>query len=144
MADANAPQPMDADGGATAAVSSTSSSANVAASVPAQTPATAVAASATSNNTANDKGSTAKKEIYTYETPWLIYGMNWSVRPGMDFRLAIGSFVEEYNNKVRAILNDVGFGFLGLGFARPSNSSGTAFTPSLAGCMHWFRWKSCS
>ena len=26
--------------------------------------------------------------------------MNWSVRPDKKFRLAIGSFVEEYNNKV--------------------------------------------
>lgn len=41
-----------------------------------------------------------KKEIYTYEAKWLVYGMNWSVRPQEKFRLAIGSFVEEYNNKV--------------------------------------------
>ena len=27
--------------------------------------------------------------------------MNWSVRPDKKFRLALGSFVEEYNNKVR-------------------------------------------
>jgi hypothetical protein len=45
-----------------------------------------------------------KKEIYAYEAPWLIYGMNWSVRPDKRFRLAIGSFVEEYTNKVRALL----------------------------------------
>ena len=38
-----------------------------------------------------------KKEIYTYEAPWLVYGMNWSVRRGKsEFRLAIGSFLEEY------------------------------------------------
>lgn len=38
-----------------------------------------------------------KKEIYTYEAPWLVYGMNWSVRRAKsEFRLAIGSFLEEY------------------------------------------------
>ena len=41
-----------------------------------------------------------KKEIYTYEAPWQIYGMNWSVRPDQKFRLAVGSFIEEYNNRV--------------------------------------------
>uniref|UniRef100_A0A493T1K4 Uncharacterized protein n=1 Tax=Anas platyrhynchos platyrhynchos TaxID=8840 RepID=A0A493T1K4_ANAPP len=32
--------------------------------------------------------------------PWTVYAMNWSVRPDKRFRLALGSFVEEYNNKV--------------------------------------------
>ena len=41
-----------------------------------------------------------RKEIYTYDAPWTIYGMGWSVRPDHKFRLALGSFVEEYNNKV--------------------------------------------
>mmetsp|Transcript_29613 Transcript_29613/g.41278 ORF Transcript_29613/g.41278 Transcript_29613/m.41278 type:complete len:419 (+) Transcript_29613:66-1322(+) len=44
-----------------------------------------------------------KEEIYTYEAPWLVYGMNWSVREDKKFRLAIGSFVEEYNNKVQIV-----------------------------------------
>ena len=30
--------------------------------------------------------------------------MNWSIRPDKKFRLALGSFVEEYNNKVE---NDI-------------------------------------
>jgi DDB1- and CUL4-associated factor 7 len=50
-----------------------------------------------------------RKEIYTYEAPWLIYGMNWSVRQdsaGRGFRLALGSFIEEYNNKVEIIQLD--------------------------------------
>lgn len=42
-----------------------------------------------------------RKEIYKYEAPWTVYAMNWSVRPDKRFRLALGSFVEEYNNKVR-------------------------------------------
>ena len=43
---------------------------------------------------------TKRKEIYRYEAPWMVYAMNWSVRPDKRFRLALGSFVEEYNNKV--------------------------------------------
>lgn len=41
-----------------------------------------------------------RKEIYKYIAPWPLYSMNWSVRPDKRFRLALGSFVEEYNNKV--------------------------------------------
>lgn len=52
---------------------------------------------------AMDMGVPDKKEIYTYEAPWLIYGMNWSVRQDKKFRLAIGSFIEDYNNKVEVI-----------------------------------------
>jgi len=47
-----------------------------------------------------EMSSSEKKEIYTYEAPWLIYGMNWSVRPDKKYRLAIGSFIEEYTNRV--------------------------------------------
>eukprot|EP01006_Ploeotia_vitrea_P032660 TRINITY_DN64856_c1_g1_i1.p1 TRINITY_DN64856_c1_g1~~TRINITY_DN64856_c1_g1_i1.p1 ORF type:complete len:407 (-),score=192.69 TRINITY_DN64856_c1_g1_i1:1187-2293(-) len=47
-----------------------------------------------------------RKEIYTYQAPWEIYAMNWSVRPDKKFRLAIGSFVEEYNNKVEIVQLD--------------------------------------
>lgn len=43
-----------------------------------------------------------KKEIYTYDAPWVVYAMNWSVRASQKFRLAIGSFIEEYTNKVGA------------------------------------------
>ena len=32
-------------------------------------------------------GAVRKKEIYTYEAPWLIYGMNWSNRRNKRFRL---------------------------------------------------------
>ncbi|CAH1239068.1 DCAF7 [Branchiostoma lanceolatum] len=52
-------------------------------------------------------GSTGKrKEIYKYEAPWTVYSMNWSVRPDKRFRLALGSFVEEYNNKVQVVSLD--------------------------------------
>lgn len=43
-----------------------------------------------------------RKEIYKYEAPWTVFAMSWSVRPDRRFRLALGSFVEEYNNKVSA------------------------------------------
>jgi len=48
-------------------------------------------------------GAARKKEIYTYEAPWLIYGMNWSNRRNKPFRLALGSFIEEYNNSVEVV-----------------------------------------
>ena len=41
-----------------------------------------------------------KKEIYRYSAPWQLYGMNWSVRPDRCFRIAVGSFIEDYSNKV--------------------------------------------
>jgi len=46
-----------------------------------------------------------RKEIYKYEAPWTVYSMNWSIRPDKRFRLALGSFMEEYNNKVREHLH---------------------------------------
>ncbi len=48
-----------------------------------------------------------RKEIYKYEAPWTVYGMNWSVRPDKRFRLAAGSFIEEYSNKVGFTLSCV-------------------------------------
>jgi len=50
---------------------------------------------------AREASGNKRKEIFTYTAPWLIYGMNWSVRADQRFRLAIGSFEEEYNNSVR-------------------------------------------
>ena len=77
-----------------------------------------------------------RKEIYKYEAPWPLYSMNWSVRPDKRYRyvvlclvavrlslkstlselyvillftlyrLALGSFVEEYNNKVQIVSLD--------------------------------------
>ncbi|PRP86320.1 hypothetical protein PROFUN_05461 [Planoprotostelium fungivorum] len=48
-----------------------------------------------------------RKEIYTYQSGWPIYGLGWSHRPDQKFRLAIGSLLKDYNNKVDIIqLND--------------------------------------
>jgi WD repeat-containing protein 68 len=41
-----------------------------------------------------------RRGIHTYEAPWNIYGMNWSVRTGSKFRLAVGSFIEDFRNRV--------------------------------------------
>lgn len=42
-----------------------------------------------------------KKEMYEYRAPWPVYGLDWSKRPGeKSFRLALGSFIEDYPNKV--------------------------------------------
>ncbi|CAJ0753646.1 15829_t:CDS:2 [Entrophospora sp. SA101] len=52
------------------------------------------------NNIAN----ALKKEMYEYRAPWSLYGLDWSKRPGDEsFRLAIGSFIEEYSNKIEII-----------------------------------------
>ena len=44
-----------------------------------------------------------KHHFLRYEAPWTVFSMNWSVRPDKRFRLALGSFVEEYNNKVQVV-----------------------------------------
>lgn len=62
-----------------------------------------------------------RKEIYKYEAPWTVYAMNWSVRPDKRFRLALGSFVEEYNNKVGCTA------FAGSGVVSPLVSHLTGF-----------------
>jgi len=48
---------------------------------------------------------TSRKEIYTYEAPWPVYAMAWSQRrgPGSDFRLAIGSYCEQYSNSIQIV-----------------------------------------
>lgn len=53
----------------------------------------------------NNEMATKRKEIYKYTAPWTVYSMNWSIRPDKRFRLALGSFVEEYNNKAVLIDN---------------------------------------
>eukprot|EP00730_Choanoeca_flexa_P016269 TRINITY_DN7654_c0_g1_i1.p1 TRINITY_DN7654_c0_g1~~TRINITY_DN7654_c0_g1_i1.p1 ORF type:complete len:345 (+),score=58.53 TRINITY_DN7654_c0_g1_i1:150-1184(+) len=43
------------------------------------------------------------KEVYRYKAPWPIYSLNWSRKDNKPFRAAIGSFVEQYSNKIRII-----------------------------------------
>uniref|UniRef100_A0AC35U8M7 WD_REPEATS_REGION domain-containing protein n=1 Tax=Rhabditophanes sp. KR3021 TaxID=114890 RepID=A0AC35U8M7_9BILA len=46
-----------------------------------------------------------RKEIYTYQAPFYLYSSAFSFRPEntYKFRLAVGSFNEEYNNKVQIV-----------------------------------------
>jgi WD repeat-containing protein 68 len=46
-----------------------------------------------------------RKEIYTYVAPWTIFSLAWSERldPSSRFRLAVGSYVEQYCNAVRVL-----------------------------------------
>ena len=55
---------------------------------------------ATAGGGGGPAGQQKRKEIYKYEAPWTVYSMNWSVKRDKKFRLALGSFIEEYNNKV--------------------------------------------
>jgi WD repeat-containing protein 68 len=45
-------------------------------------------------------------DVYSYDSQWMIYGMAWSERNDKPFRLAIGSFIEEYSNKVTIVQLD--------------------------------------
>ena len=76
-----------------------------------------------------------KKEIYTYEAPWLIYGMNWSSRPSPKFRLAVGSFIEDYKNQVEVIQLDEDSGqFVSVGsFLHPYPTTKIMFIPDKQG-----------
>ncbi len=73
-----------------------STSSGTAAVAPSSGPAGANSAPA-----AGEKG--RKKEIYTYEASWNIYSVGCSQKAGpeYEFRFAVGSFIEEYCNKVQ-------------------------------------------
>lgn len=48
-----------------------------------------------------------ESQVYTYNAPWTIYSMGFSSRPDHKYRMAIGSFLEDIDNKVEIIqLND--------------------------------------
>jgi len=74
---------------------------------------------------ANGPGKRA--EIYTYESDCLVYAMNWSVRPDMKFRLAVGSFREDTNNKVQIIQLDDEHGQF---MSRPELTFSHAYPPT--------------
>lgn len=46
-----------------------------------------------------------KKEIYTYDAPWNAYALSWCRRkdPSAKFKLAIGSYIEEYSNEIHIV-----------------------------------------
>eukprot|EP01062_Namystynia_karyoxenos_P011276 TRINITY_DN14028_c0_g1_i1.p1 TRINITY_DN14028_c0_g1~~TRINITY_DN14028_c0_g1_i1.p1 ORF type:complete len:390 (+),score=112.85 TRINITY_DN14028_c0_g1_i1:99-1172(+) len=56
---------------------------------------------------AGRQGSVKKrKEIYTYELPFTGNALSWSVRTDQPFRLAVASYMEEYQNKVHIVQLD--------------------------------------
>ncbi|KAG0746690.1 hypothetical protein G6F57_009560 [Rhizopus arrhizus] len=56
-------------------------------------------------NTSDTMHPTPTKEIYQYDAPWSIYALDWCKTPieQKSFRLAIGSFIEDSNNKLQVI-----------------------------------------
>lgn len=40
------------------------------------------------------------REILRYSAPWSVFSMDWSSKADRPFRIAVGSFIEEYRNKV--------------------------------------------
>ena len=53
---------------------------------------------------------TDKKEIHTYQAEWNIYGMGISEKPDSCFRFALGSFIEDYSNKIEIVQLDMDTG----------------------------------
>ncbi|QDZ25938.1 WD40 repeat domain-containing protein [Chloropicon primus] len=64
--------------------------------------------------TGDNMGGQKRAEIYTYNGKDMVYSLAWSVRKDKKFRLAAGSFVEEYVNKVEIMYLDETKGELGL------------------------------
>ncbi|KAL2939572.1 WD repeat-containing protein LWD1 [Bienertia sinuspersici] len=54
----------------------------------------------------SDEHQKQRSEIYTYEAPWHIYAMNWSVRRDKKYRLAIASLLEHSSNRVEIVQLD--------------------------------------
>lgn len=67
---------------------------------------TGTSSGSNTNSSSSVVSGVKRKEIYKYVAPWTVYSMNWSIRPDKRFRLALGSFIEEYNNKVQIVVLD--------------------------------------
>ena len=93
--------------------------------------------------TGDNMGGQKRAEIYTYNAKDMVFSLAWSVRKDKKFRLAAGSFVEEYQNKVEILYLDETKGEFGLSepalsFSHPfpatkvggSNLSVFTFSPS--------------
>lgn len=75
------------------------------------------------------------REIYTFEAPWTIYSMGWSQRidATSSFRLALGSFIEEYSNKVMLVKHDSAGEFHEIGqFEHPYPATKVQWCPESA------------
>ncbi|CAL0332933.1 unnamed protein product [Lupinus luteus] len=74
-----------------------------------------------------------RSEIYTYEAPWHIYAMNWSIRRDKKYRLAISSLLEQYSNRVQIVQLDDSTGDIrsdpNLSFEHPYPPTKAIFIP---------------
>ncbi|KAG6510626.1 WD repeat-containing protein LWD1-like [Zingiber officinale] len=74
-----------------------------------------------------------RSEIYTYDAPWHIYSMNWSVRSDKRYRLAVGSLLEGYSNRMEIVQLDEASGEIrsdpALSFDHPFPPTKTMFVP---------------
>ncbi|KAL0737680.1 hypothetical protein Bca4012_013890 [Brassica carinata] len=74
-----------------------------------------------------------RSEIYTYEAPWQIYAMNWSVRCDKKYHFAITSLLEQYPNRVEIVQLDESNGEIrsdpNLTFEHPYPHTKTIFIP---------------
>jgi len=81
----------------------------------------------------DEESSAGEMKFYTYKAPWVIFSMAWSQRieKQFRFRVAIGSFIEEYSNKVRVIQNmDNSADFKVVGeFSHPYPATKMMFSP---------------
>eukprot|EP00891_Asterochloris_glomerata_P006988 jgi/Astpho2/6988/fgenesh1_pm.00107_%23_16_t len=79
-------------------------------------------------------GPEKQAEIYTYECDDTVFGMNWSNREDKRFRLAVGTFKEEVQNRVELVTLDDEYGrFIcdqRLTFTHPYPATKIMFLPS--------------
>ena len=47
-----------------------------------------------------------ESQVYTYTAPWTIYSLGFSCRPDQKYRIGIGSFLEDIENKIEIIQLD--------------------------------------
>mmetsp|Transcript_7805 Transcript_7805/g.26877 ORF Transcript_7805/g.26877 Transcript_7805/m.26877 type:complete len:493 (-) Transcript_7805:87-1565(-) len=84
--------------------------------------------------TGDNMGGQKRAEIYTYNAKDMVFSLAWSVRKDKKFRLAAGSFVEEYQNKVEILYLDETKGEFGLSepalsFSHPFPATKIMFVP---------------
>ncbi|VDN00980.1 unnamed protein product [Thelazia callipaeda] len=81
--------------------------------------------------------SSKQKEVYRYEAPHTLYSTAWSQHPdpAKRFRLAVGSFIEEYSNKVSIVKLDEDLGdFVDYGsFDHPYPTTKVVWIPDIRG-----------
>lgn len=54
----------------------------------------------TSDHRYSEDASDKENKVHTYTADWDIYAMAFSSKPSYKYRLALGSFIEEEENKV--------------------------------------------